>query len=676
MNSPVKKQKNGRGAGEGENVRGETEVTKKKMIAVCTAFASEETMIERLLTLHRSAAKAGFKLVIFSSAVGISEGETNYEGDSYIFRNIHFGHFDAVICFSEYIKDKTILDSISAGAKEAGIPVFAVDRHMDGCIDMVMDYASSFEKLVRHVVEDHKLTKVNFISGMPGNAFSEEREQIYKKVLSDNQIPFEEERFGYGWFWEGPTEDVVDRFLEAEELPEAIVCANDVMALVACKKLKEKGIRVPEDIIVTGFDGIQRAMWNSPKLTTCRLDFSLLTDTIIKILQEILEGKGHEEIYKIPYEFEISESCGCKEKQYHLSHEAFFEIYDFNKAHSIYQMNMYEMATIMSGKESVIQLASVIHSYMISDGFIIVRNSIPEFGFVNRSENEKTGVMSQSMRVLVRKKNGEIELGHVFSIKEILPSLNVQVSLEHPIIIMPLHSAGNIFGYMAFSVQCEPIFFSKLVMFNYALGNALNIFKTQKSLRIVNRKIEEANARMAELYIRDPMTMLYNRRGFYNNITGLLKQCIENGWEIFVASIDLDELKPINDTYGHSEGDNAIKTIGNALMVNAHKYEICARFGGDEFVVAGIAKDAANSGGMYIKNVEKYIDNYNRDSGKAYKVHASMGLSIGKPDRKSVIDEYIIKADRIMYENKKNNKRLFRSKVRTSACNLFPNMEQ
>lgn len=651
-------------------------MVKKKLIAVCTAYASEETVVEWLLTLHRSAAKAGCKLVIFSSAAGLYEGETNYEGDSYVFQNINFTHFDAVVCFSEYIKDKTVLDSITSGAKEAGIPVFSVDRHVEGCIDIIMDYASSFEKLVRHVIEEHRLTKVNFISGIPGNAFSEEREQIYKKVLRDNGIPFEEERLGYGFFWEEPTKAVVDKFLEAEELPEAIICANDVMALEACKKLKEKGIRVPEDVIVTGFDGIKRAMWNSPGLTTCKIDFSVITDTIMRILEEVLAGKKYEQVYKIPYEFELSESCGCKEKKNRLIPEVFFKIYDFNKAHSIYQMDMYEMQTIMSEKESVMQLASVIHNYMISDGFIVVRNSIPEFGFASRPEAEKANVMSQSMRVLVRKKKDEIELGHVFSIKEILPSLNVQVSTEHPIIILPLHSAGNVFGYMGFSVQCEPIFFSKIVMFNYALGNALEIFRTQKSLRIVNRKIEEANARMAELYIRDHMTMLYNRRGFYNNIAELLEKCIENDWEIFVASIDLDDLKPINDTYGHSEGDNAIKTIGNALMVNAHKYEICARFGGDEFVVAGIAKDAANSGGMYIKNVEKYLDNYNRDSGKPYQIHASMGLSISKPDRKSVIDEYIIKADRIMYENKKNNKRLFRSKVRTSACNLFPDTEQ
>ncbi|MGN0165867.1 MAG: GGDEF domain-containing protein [Lachnospiraceae bacterium] len=650
-----------------------SEILKNKIIAVCTAYASEETVVEYLLTLHDSAVKHGCKLVIFGTVAGLFKGEPNYEGDCHMFKSIAFSHFDAVISFSEYIKDEEVLKSISEGAKEAGIPCFSIDRHVDGCIDIRMDYVSSFEKLVRHIIVDHGLTKVNFISGVQGNLFSDEREQVYKKVLAENNIPFEEKRLGYGGFWEGPTQKVVDKFLEDEELPEAIICANDVMALVACQKLKERGIRVPEDVIVTGFDNIKRAMWNSPSLTTCKIEFTYLTDTIMDVLAGICSGKEHKQEYFVPYEFVLGESCGCIKMKNRLTPDELFEIYNFNKKHSLYQMDMYEMQTFLAEKESVMQLALTIHSYMFSDGFIIVNNSIPEFGFGSRPETEDSSVLSESMRVLVRKKNNEIEMGHVFLKNEILPSLNVQVSVERPIIIMPLHSPGHNFGYMAYSVNHEPIFFNKLVMFNYALRNALEIFRTQKSLREVNRKIEEANARMAELYIRDPLTMLYNRRGFYNNVNKLMDECISNNWEMFIASIDLDDLKPINDVYGHSEGDNAIKTIANSLLVNSHKYEICARFGGDEFVVAGIAENGAETGTMYVKNVEKYLDNYNRDSDKPYKVRASMGLSVSRPDVHSVIDEFIIRADRIMYENKKNNKQ-FRSKVRTSSSNLFPDM--
>lgn len=640
---------------------------RKKIIAVCTTNASEETVVERLTMLHKSASREGYRLVIFSSAVALYANEANYEGDCYVYKNINFRHFDAVISFSEYIKDEDVLSSIVNGAAAAGIPVFSVDRYVEGCINIVMDYATAFEKLVRHVVEFHKCRKVNFISGVPegqpGHEFSLERENIYKKVLADNKIPFEKERLDHGWFWEGPTEEVLKRFLAADEYPDAIICANDVMAITACEKLEEKGLRVPEDVIVTGYDGFKRGKWNSPSITTCEIDFSIITDLIIKVIKEAAQGIEPEKLYTVPFEFVPCESCGCKEKTHNVTHKDIFEIYNYNKGHTYYQMEMYEMQKTMSEKESVMQLASVLYDHMISDGYIIVKNSIPEFALGNRGEDDRANAAEQSMRVLVRKKGEEIQMGDVFPISDIIPGLDSQVTVETPLIVLPLHSSGQSYGYMVFCASCQPIFFSEIVMFNYTLGNALEIYKNQKSLKAVNKKIEEINKRMAELYIRDPLTSLYNRRGFYNNIAKLMDECIKNGWEMFVASVDLDELKPINDMYGHAEGDNAIKTIAKALEVNVHAHEICARFGGDEFVVAGIAESGEINGNLYVKNVEKYLENYNRDAGKPYTVRASIGLSVKKPVEGTPIDSLIIDADKLMYEKKKLG-RLVRSSVR------------
>ena len=73
---------------------------------------------------------------------------------------------------------------------------------MDNCCSVTFNYSDVFEKIVRHVIEFHGCRRVNFIAGVKGNAFSEERIEAYKKVLAENGIEFEPERLGYGDFWD------------------------------------------------------------------------------------------------------------------------------------------------------------------------------------------------------------------------------------------------------------------------------------------------------------------------------------------------------------------------------------------------------------------------------------------------------------------------------------------
>jgi diguanylate cyclase (GGDEF)-like protein len=637
-----------------------------KQIAVCISRVSEESHVGQLIILHNVARKYGCKLVIFSTSAPLNPKDSTYNGDCSIFENICFDKFDAVICFAEAVHDERILRIIADEAKRVNIPIVTYDKYVDGCINIKMDYKSSFEKLVRHIIEDHGCKVVDYVSGMPNNEFSQEREEIFKSVLRENGIKVEERRIGYGWFWEGPTKAVVEKFLEID-VPEAIICANDAMALETMRILKKHGLRIPEDVLVTGFDGIKQGSWSNPDVTTCGIEFTEVAEKMFETLNQSLKGELLETEYDVPFELQLRGSCGCGKGENVLTSEMLFGLYEFNKDYEIYQKNMYNMQTVMSGKDNVIQLASVIHSYMIVDGCIVVDNSIREFAPGNKIALKKEDeVLPGEMRVLVSKRGNEIGIGTIFQRNELIPDLDELLTVENPIVVMPIHSAGNCFGYMAFSMHDDRVLFNKAVAFDYAIGNALEIFKNQKSLKQVNNKLAETNERMAELYIRDPLTKMFNRRGFYNTVKEMIQKCIEQDYELYVGSIDLDNLKGINDTYGHSEGDSALRTFANAMMVTMDEYSICARFGGDEFVVAGISKNAEESGKKYLANMNTYLDNYNKDSGKPYEVHASIGLVNGKPVPGTEIDEFILKADRIMYENKKQNK-LFRSKVRTQT---------
>ncbi len=147
------------------------------------------------------------------------------------------------------------------------------------------------------------------------------------------------------------------------------------------------------------------------------------------------------------------------------------------------------------------------------------------------------------------------------------------------------------------------------------------------------------------------MTNLYNRRGFYRLTPKLYGKCAADGGGFMIISVDLDNLKGINDTYGHHEGDNAITTIANALTAASGDGDIVARFGGDEYIAAGICPKKGYAE-EFVDRFKAFLDDYNAVSGKPYAVEASCGMCTMFPASEKTLDEFIKSADELMYEQK------------------------
>ena len=632
-------------------------------IAICTAYATEDNVVTRLINLYNAGVKRGIREVVFAASTGFYSENANYTGDINVFKNINFHDFDAVICFSEVIKDETILGYISDGAKEAGIPVFMLERHVDGCIDVGYDYVSAFEDLCRHVIEEHKLTKINYLSGIKDNSFSQERENVFRKVMAENGLEVDENNIYYGGFWEVPAEAAVKQMIADNNIPEAVICANDVMAIVACNMLKEKGYRVPEDVIVTGLDGIERARWHEPEITTCEIDEELVGELLIDMVVEWVEGRSREEKYTIPYVFKKAESCGCVvNNSYHLAADAVFDIYARNREMLQTQVGMYEMQAEITNAENLTQIRDILFKHMFTDTYACLDTDNTDFfEFPLRPDGDEED--GNAFYVFYQAWIGDQNFQRYFRQKNMIPDMLKNFPTDLPVIVFPIHFSGDFYGYIVSRIEPRPIFFTKIVMFNYALGNALGVYKLKKSLMNSNVLLERANNMLAELYVKDHLTKVYNRRGFYNSIKHMIMECGEKKWELFIISIDMDDLKGINDKYGHSEGDIALKTFGEAMVSAANEHEICSRFGGDEFVIAGIAEDGNKRASEFTAKMFAYLDNFNKTSGKPYTVAGSIGISVTKADSDAAIDEMMLAADQLMYENKKERKK-FRDQAR------------
>lgn len=119
--------------------------------------------------------------------------------------------------------------------------------------------------------------------------------------------------------------------------------------------------------------------------------------------------------------------------------------------------------------------------------------------------------------------------------------------------------------------------------------------------------------------------------------------------------IDLDGLKAINDTLGHSEGDRAIITVSRSLKENCRSSDILARIGGDEFVILAVGSEK-NLKKNISHRLEKVLESLVKVSGFPSGLSFSYGITAYSPGGRSTLDEMLAEADRIMYEQKLQKK--------------------
>lgn len=126
--------------------------------------------------------------------------------------------------------------------------------------------------------------------------------------------------------------------------------------------------------------------------------------------------------------------------------------------------------------------------------------------------------------------------------------------------------------------------------------------------------------------------------------------------ELFVLMGDLDNLKKINDKYGHVEGDNAIQLCAVAFRRACGQHEKCFRYGGDEFILLGVGNYTKADELLYEKEIESYLRAYNEVSDKPYQVNLSLGYWHGMVDEQHDLDDYVKLADKAMFKKKQYNK--------------------
>ena len=168
---------------------------------------------------------------------------------------------------------------------------------------------------------------------------------------------------------------------------------------------------------------------------------------------------------------------------------------------------------------------------------------------------------------------------------------------------------------------------------------------------ITERKQIEEHLR--ELSVIDELTGLYNRRGFITLVEQQIKIANRTGENMSLFFLDLDDMKWINDTFGHQSGDQALKNLAGVLTKSFRDSDIIARIGGDEFVVLAVQAPTEITDIM-LSRLKDVIDKHNVTEQRPYQLAISIGIARYDPEAPCSIDDLLARADALMYQHKRN----------------------
>jgi two-component system cell cycle response regulator len=156
------------------------------------------------------------------------------------------------------------------------------------------------------------------------------------------------------------------------------------------------------------------------------------------------------------------------------------------------------------------------------------------------------------------------------------------------------------------------------------------------------------------LSLTDELTGLYNRRRFFVLTEQCLKVATRAKKRSLLLFIDVDNLKGINDRYGHTEGDLALKDLADILKKTFRESDIIGRFGGDEFVL--LLESADEKTEILIARLHENLKDYNVGGSRRFRLSVSVGTALFDPENPVSIDELLTRADTLMYRQKKRRK--------------------
>ena len=560
-----------------------------------------------------------------------------YKHDKEIFTLPDQGNYIGMIVVFNSVDSAGDLESMVNGFIKHGKPVITIDQHAEGGSFYGLDNYQSMYMIVEHLITEHSCRTLNYVGGPAHNEENILRFKAFKDCLEAHGIKVEDDRVRHYRFM---PEDGNIAYREFKDmglhLPDAVVCANDGMAYGYCVEAARDGYSAPWNFRITGFDNTDKGQQYLPSITSVNRNWEQLGyDSADGLLKMVDTGEYIPEHHTVGF-VRINESCGCSQGDRSLRDDYMDMLNNIDKT----QFNSYRQDAARK----------ILCSAPSLDGFrqaIYESNNVLGIGSYAVCLNETFFDEDSSLKVPGF--TGKL-VGYMPGSKEdidrsvtLLPMAYVHNDADN-YIFSCLHFSEYTFGYCVMPFDEDFIIHGEHRALMESLSLALMNIKQHLALDVMNEKLRT-------LYIQDTLTGLYNRFGYRDLGSDYYDRYDGN---VYIVYADLDNLKKINDKYGHSYGDTAIKALADALKDTFDEDEIKIRMGGDEFIVIG-RFESEKKLEIQQQMINDHLTRCSSEINFPITIMASIAYVCNDPSNKVDIETLVHMADQKMYVIKQNH---------------------
>lgn len=631
----------------------------KKRIAVFTAAPYKDYARNILDGMIKEAMTRDFSVYCFTVLSETDfEAQTPNFGEAAVFGLPDPDDFDGLVVMKSTIFDSLALRTLDEFIQRFGDkPIASLCFEMPGAYNLEFDEASGVAAQIEHFVKEHAATDIAYVTGPIGNMVAKKRLDSFIATMKKFNMTVDDSSIYYGNFMREDGEEAAKYFLYRNKpMPDAILCGNDDMALGLCETLCANGVRVPDDVGIAGEDCTLEALTHVPSMTSVRRPTKQIGKLIIKVLSDAFEGVECEKNHELKSRLVVNSSCGCGSGIGDRMNEYISFLVADRKEHIADKYRAVHFTTVMAGTRNYDELNDKLllfanswqlhRLYVCVNEGILTRTRSDCMDYMGRAGDKPViSELPDTMRLAFGYRDGESIQRNSFPSNRLL----MQSELENSDYLMfcSLYSTNEIYGYIAFDVRDSSEFMFRI--FPRILGGTIENISLHFTVQSYAKELER-------MYVRDSLTGLLNRRGYLQYAEELYDTAKRTGQPLMIISADLDRLKRINDTYGHSEGDEAIKALARCLQKTANSRDICVHMSGDEFIVVGIGYDEETMG-QYMRSIHSEFERMSIASRKPYAMSVSLGGCSLIPDDNCTLEIITGIADNAMYKEKQKHHR-------------------
>lgn len=620
----------------------------KKKIAVLACGWAQYFLYDFLQGVEKIAKENNADVYIFNCYDYVEfSGYPNATGFS-IYRLINYEEYDGIIILSDLIKNPRVLEMERQRILKSGKPAVSINLKLKDISCMRIDNYTGFYELVTHLIKDHNARNLFYIDGNENSLDFTERRKAFRMALQDNQIELNRENiftvehssFNYGY------NAASEIFSSDRKLPDAIVCANDLIALGVLKAAAERNIKIPEQLKIAGYDGNYFARNVIPAISTVNDNaFKIGTESAKRVLTGFTEVQD----FKIKSMPIYQGSCGCESKI--ITDQKLFSLKFLSEISQSenFAAQLNQIEEIFTDAADVFTLLTNLelffsksHTFEGSDFCIFLKADWSSV-LINSEENLPQNLSYGSqVQAITSIQNNVKYPREIIKTKDLIPS-KMHSDECNTFLFIPIFNHSYVHGYFVCKNSLSMISNYHGHQWTRTFGACIERFRKKNMYKQMSQQF-------LRLSTRDALSGMLNRVGMEKLAKPFYQQNKHNGLTTVLFFVDINSMKTINDKFGHLHGDLAVKTIAQAVLQVVPRNWLCIRYGGDEFLVVGNSKNY--NGEDYCKMITQMVLKKSSTMHLPYNLSASVGTLSVPANSPLSLEEAIEKVDEIMYEQK------------------------